>query len=154
MTAQAQQRIFPAFAFDRAEPASIPEDAFWELQTYFGLGEDLCANEGARSFITESTRKQTPLGRVHRYHIRQQLSIDAIREMYHEAMQRLLAETTSRSEYFGESAVAIDTIEADPSQAIGKTTRFDLKPRGMNALAGYATFPSVVDVSCAVALQR
>lgn len=114
LTEQAQQRIFPAFTFDRAEQASIPEDAFWELQTYLGLGEDLCANEGARSFITESTRELTPLGHVHRYHIRQQFSIETIRDMYHEAMQRLLAETTSRSEYFGEAAVAIDTTVDDP----------------------------------------
>jgi hypothetical protein len=34
--------------------------------------------------------------------------------MYHEAMQRLLAETTSRSEYLGEAAVAIDTTADDP----------------------------------------
>lgn len=114
LTAQAQQRLFPAFTFDRAEQASIPEDAFWELQTYLGLGEDLCANEGARSFITESTRERTPLGHVHRSHIRQQLSIDAIRDMYHKAMHRLLAETTSRSEYLGDAAVAIDTTAADP----------------------------------------
>jgi hypothetical protein len=33
LTAQAQQRIFPAFTFDRAEQASIPEDAFRELQS-------------------------------------------------------------------------------------------------------------------------
>ncbi|WP_309242245.1 transposase [Halocatena marina] len=92
---------------------SIPEDAFWELQTYLGLGEELCANEGARSFITESTREKTPLGHIHRHHIRQQLSIETIRDMYHEAMQRLLAEATSRSEYFGEAAVAIDTTAAD-----------------------------------------
>lgn len=52
LTEQAQQRIFPAFTFDRAEQASIPEDAFWELQTYLGLGEDLCANEGSTSGIT------------------------------------------------------------------------------------------------------
>jgi IS4 transposase len=114
LTAQAQRRIFPAFTFDRAKQASIPEDAFWELQTYLGLGEDLCANEGARSFITDSTREQTPLGHVHRYHIRQQFSIETIRDMYHEAMQRLLTETTSRSEYFGEAAVAIDTTADDP----------------------------------------
>jgi IS4 transposase len=114
LTEQAQQRIFPAFTFDRAKQASIPEDAFWELQTYLGLGEDLCANEGARSFITESTREQTPLGHIHRHHIRQQFSIDDIRDMYHEAMQRLLAETTSRSEYLGDAAVAIDTTVDDP----------------------------------------
>lgn len=114
LTEQAQQRIFPAFTFDRAKQASIPEDAFWELQTYLGLGEDLCANEGARSFITDSTRELTPLGHVHRYHIREQLSIDDLRDMYHEAMQRLLAETTSRSEYLGDAAVAIDTTADDP----------------------------------------
>lgn len=67
-----------------------------------------------RSFITESTRKRTPLGHVHRSHIRQQLSIETIRDMYHEAMQRLLAEATSRSTYVGEAAVAIDTTAADP----------------------------------------
>lgn len=85
LTAEAQRRIFPTFSLDRAEQASIPEDAFWELQTYLGLGENLCANEGARSFLTESTRKKTPLGHIHRHHIRQ-FSIEAIREMYHEAM--------------------------------------------------------------------
>jgi IS4 transposase len=114
LTKQAQRRIFPAFTFDRSKQASIPEDAFWELQTYLGLGEDLCANEGARSFTTESTRELTPLGHIHRSHIRQQFSIDDIRDMYHEAMHRLLAETTSRSAYFGEAAVAIDTTEAEP----------------------------------------
>jgi hypothetical protein len=34
--------------------------------------------------------------------------------MYHEAMQRLLAETTSRSAYVGKAAVAIDTTVNDP----------------------------------------
>lgn len=56
----------------------------------------------------------TPLGHVHRYHIRQPFSIDGIRDMYHEAMQRLLANTTSRSAYFGEAAVAVDTTAAEP----------------------------------------
>lgn len=113
LTAEAQRHIFPAFSLDRAEQASIPEDAFWELQTYLGLGESLCANEGARSFLTESTRTQTPLGHVHRYHIRQ-FSIEEIRSMYHDAMQRLLAETTSRSRFLGAAPVAIDTTEAEP----------------------------------------
>ncbi len=113
LTAEAQRRIFPAFSLNRAEQASIPEDAFWELQTYLGLGENLCANEGARSFLTESTRRQTPLGHNHRHHIRQ-FSIEAIREMYHAAMQRLLAETTSRSHFLGAASVAIDTTEASP----------------------------------------
>jgi hypothetical protein len=88
-------------------------DWYDETQTYLGLGEDLCANEGARSFITESTRELTPLGHVHRYLIREQLLIDDIRDMYHETMQCLLAETTSRSAYFGEAAVAIDTTVDD-----------------------------------------
>lgn len=79
-----------------------------ELQTYLSLGEDCCANEGARSFITEWTRKQTLLGHVHRHHIRQ-FSIEAIQEMYYKVLQRLLAETTSRSMYLGAAPVAIET---------------------------------------------
>lgn len=113
LTAEAQRRIFPAFSLNRAEQASIPEDAFWELQTYLGLGENLCANEGARSFLTEPTRKRTPLGHSHCHHICQ-FSIESIREMYHEAMKRLLTETTSRSHFLGAASVAIDTTGASP----------------------------------------
>lgn len=123
LTAQAHRCIFPAFTFDRAEQASIPEDAFWDLQTYLGLGEDLCANEGARSFITESTRERTPFGHIYGYHIRQQLSIEEIQDMYHEAIQRLLGEACSRSTYFGEAAVAIDTTAPILSRAIGRAMR-------------------------------
>lgn len=36
LTAEAQRRIFPAFSLNRSEQASIPEDAFWELQTTLG----------------------------------------------------------------------------------------------------------------------
>jgi len=40
----------------------IHENAYWGLQTHLGLRENLAANEGARSFIYESTRERTPLG--------------------------------------------------------------------------------------------
>jgi IS4 transposase len=59
----------------------IHENAYWDLQTYLGLRENLAANEGARSFVFESTRERTPLGHAHREHIRD-LSISEIREIY------------------------------------------------------------------------
>lgn len=48
--------VFPAFSLDRGEGCEIHENAYWDLQTYLGLRENLAANEGARSFIHESTR--------------------------------------------------------------------------------------------------
>lgn len=73
--------VFPAFSLDRGEGCGIHENAYWDLQTYLGLHENLAANEGARSFLYESTRDQTPLGHAHREHL-SDLSIVEIREMY------------------------------------------------------------------------
>jgi IS4 transposase len=73
--------VFPAFSLNRGEGCEIPENAYWGLQTYLGLRENLAANEGARSFIHESPRERTPLGHGHREQIRD-LSIEQIREMY------------------------------------------------------------------------
>ncbi|WP_330633255.1 hypothetical protein [Halocatena halophila] len=56
-------------------------------------------------------RTISPLGHIHRHHLRQFL-IESIREVYHEAMQRLLAETTSRSHFLGAASDTIDTMEA------------------------------------------
>jgi len=91
----------------------IHENAYWGLQTYLGLRENLAANEGARSFIYESTRERTPLGHAHRDHIRG-LSIPAVREMYREAVDRLLEEVAGTEEFFRAGIVAIDITEADP----------------------------------------
>lgn len=54
--------VFPAFSLDRGEGCEIHENAYWGLQTYLGLRENLAANEGTQSFIHESTRDRTPLG--------------------------------------------------------------------------------------------
>ena len=83
--------VFPAFSLNREDGCEIHENAYWDLQTYLGLRESLAANESARSFIHESTRDRTPLGHVHREHIRD-LSIPEIREMYRRAIDRLLDE--------------------------------------------------------------
>lgn len=66
---------------DRGESSEIHENAYWGLQTYLGLRENLAASEGARSLVYESTRDRTPLDYVHREHIRDR-SIAEIREMY------------------------------------------------------------------------
>ncbi|GGM51820.1 hypothetical protein GCM10009006_36260 [Haloarcula argentinensis] len=77
--------VFPAFSLNRGDSCEIHENAYWDLQTYLGLRERLAANEGARSFVYESNRDQTPLGHAHRDQIRD-LSIEQIREMYRQAV--------------------------------------------------------------------
>jgi IS4 transposase len=104
---------FPAFSLDRGEGCEIHENAYWALQTYLGLRENLAVNEGARSFIHESNRERTPLGHAHREHIRD-LSIEQIREMYRQAVGRLLDRVTETEEFFRAGIVAIDITESDP----------------------------------------
>ncbi|GAB3421275.1 hypothetical protein GCM10027435_24860 [Haloparvum alkalitolerans] len=105
--------VFPAFSLNRGEDCEIPENAYWGLQTYLGLRENLAANEGARSFIHESTRERTPLGHGHRDQIRD-LSIEQIREMYRQAVQQLTNELAGTEEFFRAGIVAIDITEDDP----------------------------------------
>jgi len=62
--------VFPAFSLDRGDGCEIHENAYWNLQTYLGFRESLAANEGARSFVHDSTRERTALGHAHRDHIR------------------------------------------------------------------------------------
>lgn len=105
--------VFPAFSLNRGEGCETPENAYWGLQTYLGLRENLAANEGARSFIHESTRDRTPLGHGHRDQIRD-LPIEQIREMYRQAIQQLINELAEREEFFRAGIVAIDITEDDP----------------------------------------
>lgn len=102
-----------AFSLDRGRGCEIHENAFWDLQTYLGLRENLAANEGARSFAVDSTRERTPLGLNHRARIRD-LSIERIREMYRTAATRLVERTAETREFFQAGSIAIDTTEADP----------------------------------------
>nr|WP_241154925.1 transposase [Halorubrum sp. CSM-61] len=105
--------IFPTFSLSRSEGCEIPENAYWDLQTYLGLRENLAANEGARSFIHESTRDRTPMGHAHRDHLRD-LSIERIREMYRQAVGRLLEEVAATEAFYRAGIVAIDITEDDP----------------------------------------
>jgi IS4 transposase len=83
------------------------------LQTYLGLRENLAANEGARSFTLDSRRDRTPLGHTHRTHLRD-LSINEIREMYREAIGRLLDRVAETDAFHRAGIVAIDTTEDNP----------------------------------------
>jgi len=107
------QIVYPAFSLDRGESCEIHEHAFWDLQTYLGLRENLAANEGALSFHHESRRDRTPLGHTHRDHLRA-LSVDQIREMYRQAVDRLLERVAATEEFYRAGIVAIDITEADP----------------------------------------
>ncbi len=113
ITEHVSRVVFPAFSLDRGEGCEIHENAYWDLQTYLGLRERLAANEGARSFTYESTRERTPLGHAHREHIRD-LSIAKTREMYRQAIGRLLNEVSETEQFFRAGIVAIDITEADP----------------------------------------
>ena len=113
ITEHVSRVVFPAFSLDRGEGCEIHENAYWDLQTYLGLRERLAANEGARSFVYESTRDRTPLGHAHREQIRD-LSIDQVREMYRQAITRLLNEVAETEQFFRAGIVAIDITEADP----------------------------------------
>jgi len=112
-TGHVSRIVFPAFSLERGEGCEIHENAYWDLQTYLGLRERLAANEGARSFVYESTRDRTPLGHAHREHIRD-LSVDQVREMYRQAITRLLNEVAETEQFFRAGIVAIDITEADP----------------------------------------
>ena len=105
--------VFPAVSLDRGGGCEIHENAYWDLQTYLGLRERLAANEGARSFAYESQRDRTPLGHAHREHIRD-LSIEQVREMYRQAINRLLDDVAETEQFFRAGIVAIDITEADP----------------------------------------
>jgi len=113
ITEHVSRAVFPAFSLDRGDGCEIHENAYWGLQTYLGLRENLAANEGARSFIHESTRERTPLGHAHRDHI-QDLSIPEIREMYRQAVRQLIDEVAETGEFFRAGIVAIDITEDDP----------------------------------------
>ena len=107
------QLVFPAFSLNRGDGCEIHENAYWGLQTYLGLRENLAANEDARSFIHESTRDRTPLGHAHRDHVRD-LSIERIREMYRRAIRQLIDAVAETEEFFRAGIVAIDITEDDP----------------------------------------
>ncbi|OAQ51287.1 transposase [Natrinema mahii] len=113
ITKHVSRVVFPAFSLNRGEGCEITENAYWGLQTYLGLRENLAANEGARSFIHESTRDRTPLGHGHRDQIRD-LSIKQIREMYRQAIRQLINELAETEEFFRAGIVAIDITEDDP----------------------------------------
>jgi IS4 transposase len=105
--------VFPAFSLNRDDGCEIHENAYWDLQTHLGLRDGLAANEGARSFVYETTRDRTPLGHAHRDQIRN-LSIEQVREMYRRAVNRLLDEVAETEEFFRAGIAAIDITEADP----------------------------------------
>jgi len=113
ITEHASRVAFPAFSLNRGDSCEIHENAYWDLQTYLGLRERLATNEGARSFVYESTRERTPLGHAHRDHIRD-LSIVQIREMYRQAIRNLIDEVAETEEFFRAGIVAVDITEADP----------------------------------------
>lgn len=75
--------------------------------------DHLAANEGAQSFLYESQRERTPLGHVHRAHLRE-FTISEIRAMYRHAVGFLVDRIAETDAFYRAGVVAIDTTEADP----------------------------------------
>jgi hypothetical protein len=69
-------------------------------------------NRGEGCEIHESNRDRTPLGHAHREHIRT-ISIEQIREMYRQAVSRLLDRIAETKEFSRAGIVAIDITEDD-----------------------------------------
>jgi IS4 transposase len=113
ITGRVSEFVNPAFSLDRDKGCEIHQNAFWELQTYLGLRADLAANEGARSFLYESNRERTPLGHNHRSHLRD-LPVSEIREMYREAVKRIVDRLSETDVFHRAGLVAIDITEEDP----------------------------------------
>jgi IS4 transposase len=113
MTEQVSEIAHPTFSLDRGEGCEIHTNAFLELQTHLGLHENLAANEGARSFLYESTRDRTPLGHNHRSHLRD-LSVSEIREMYRNAVERIVDRLGETDVFYRSGLVAVDTTEEEP----------------------------------------
>ena len=112
-TGQVSEIVHPAFSLNRGKGYEIHQNAFWELQTYLGLHENLAANEGARSFLYESNRERTPLGHNHRARLRE-LSVGRIREMYRKAVKRIVDRLSATDTFHRAGLVAVDITEEDP----------------------------------------
>jgi len=107
-----RREVFPALELDRAVNATIPESAFWSLQTYLGLREDLHANAGAELFAREAS-DVTPLGHNHRDQLREQ-SIDDYRAMLSEAVANVVTEAKREGVLDRKVTVAIDITTSTP----------------------------------------
>jgi len=73
-------------------------------------------------FIHESERNRTPMGHAHRDHIRG-LSVPAIREMYRQAVGRLLDEVAETEEFFGRVSSQSISPKPIPSPATAPATK-------------------------------
>ncbi|MFC4551051.1 MULTISPECIES: transposase [Halorussus] len=104
---EAKRLVYPNLSLDRAPNHCIPESAFWSLQTFCGLRENLHVNEGARAFAVETTRDVTPGGHNHREQLRS-FDTERVREMFQSAVAELVAEAKTSRELDRKVSVGID----------------------------------------------
>lgn len=108
-----QHLVYPALDLQRHHNTAIPERAFWSLQTYLGMHEDLHANGGAELYAHDSTRKVTPLGDIHRDHIRA-LGVETIRAQYQAAVANTVQAARGEGRLARPVTVAIDMTTSWP----------------------------------------
>lgn len=107
LASEAKRLVHPHLSLERADNSCIPESAFWALQTFCGLRENLHVNEGARAFALDSTRDVTPGGHNHRAQLRD-LDTETVGEMFQSAVGELVAEAKASGEFDRTVAVGID----------------------------------------------
>ncbi len=107
-----QETVFDALELDRAANATIPEAAFWRLQTAVGLHDSRYINAGAQ-LQAHHADGVTPLGHNHRAQLRKQASSD-YRAMVQDAVGRLVADARSEGRLDREVTVAIDITTGTP----------------------------------------
>ena len=128
ITEHVNRVVFPAFSLERGDGCEIHENTYWSLQTYLRFRENLAANEGARSFIHESTRERTPLRHAHCDHIRA-LSIEQIREMYRQVTGTSSTRAQRQRSSSAQASSPSTSLRLTPSRAIERLTpiQFDLQ---------------------------
>lgn len=101
------------FHLDRSGNASIPEGAFWEQQSYFGMRSDMHPNDGAQSFATDSTRTETPSGDSHRLQTKT-LGVERIRTMLRDTSRTLVKQAKAKDKMGRKQMAAIDFTKGNP----------------------------------------
>lgn len=100
-----KRHICDGYSLDRANQWQIPESRFWQQQTFAGLLDDSCIQDGARSADYEI--EDAPSGWAHRDQV-QKMDVEDIREMHRNVAESLIKMGRQRSHFDRGVTVAID----------------------------------------------
>lgn len=105
--------VMDCFELSRADNAYIPDGAFWEQQSYFGMRADLHPNDGAGNFAQDTNRTVTPGGDHHRTQTAE-IGVERIRTMLRETARTTFARAKSRHDLDRGVTLAADITKGKP----------------------------------------